>query len=202
MSKTDREICEAATPNLNGTNREQWDKDTQFIAHYNPEKISSMLDRIEELETRDKLVMNAMERARIAYCKKHGDYEWPDLAYNIVWLVERFEEMGKERDDARIENNAQHERIVQLENELAEYQDKPEAFERLRELLRTERRMRKIDEKRLTAVAEQRDEARRVLRTVVDGGFIAPSLWPELIELIRDAPEAIESGGPDPKPLF
>jgi hypothetical protein len=36
----------------------------------------------------------------------------------------------------------------------------------------------------------------------VSGDFIAPSSWPDLMKLIEDAPEAIESGGPDPEPLF
>lgn len=57
-------------------------------------------------------------------------------------------------------------RIVQLQDELAEYQDKPEALERLRKLLRKERQMRKADGKRLEEVCVQRD----ALQVRIDNG--------------------------------
>jgi len=61
-------------------------------------------------------------------------------------------------DDLLIKVSDQSMRIVQLENELAEYEDRPEAFERLRKLLRTERRIRKEGSRIISTIAEERDK--------------------------------------------
>lgn len=98
--QTDREICEAATPGPWEFEREDiwaisktgdelddmylgtihYDKDNQnpeYIAHFNPEKVSKMLDRIEELEEQVEKLKDERDDARRLYCKESAP--WLDM---------------------------------------------------------------------------------------------------------------------------
>lgn len=64
----------------------------------------------------------------------------------VVFRGECIPALRRDRDDHRLKIVSLNAHITQLKNELAEYEGKPEAFERLRELLRKEKEMRKRGE--------------------------------------------------------
>lgn len=93
-------------------------------------------------------------------------------AKKVSYYIDRINALeidNKRLDDERLTALADmfdaHQHVGQLQYELAEFQDKPEAFERLRGLLRKEKQMRREQSKRLDEVCNERDGAQAALKS-------------------------------------
>jgi len=99
--------------------------------------------------------------------RKDGDFVlFDDHVAEVSALRADNKRLDDERLEALVQASDAQQRVGQLENELAEYQDKPEAFERLRELLRKERSMRKQESKRFLEVCDERNTAQTELEVI------------------------------------
>jgi len=111
------------------------------------------------------LVVNSKPGAKLQIDTLITTEEVRYFAARINALEADNKRLDDERLQALVQASDAQQRVGQLENELAEYQDKPEAFERLRELLRKERSMRKQDSKRFYEVCDERNAAQAELES-------------------------------------